>query len=578
MAGATKLQEVLGSLPQAFEAIPDQNTFYRRAEQELRRCLADQLLQVFPLNGVRPEILQSGSLVRFAGMVQDMPDPEYFLGAYSDSAGAAWQTTAFSDAAVPSTSEHRAIWERKPLLCIPVPGQNTPRATASAVLAGSTDTKGMKRGRDEEGSAMECDGHQADAACGAQQPIGKQQRSSEAAVHTAPAGSPANPADYEGACMVYLHGDASCAKLNSVIHAVGVLSLVPDLAQVPDDGPANELATPPLPTSLVPRLHAILVEPESSGASQQQWSPEQIKPQREATLELLTSVCGGDALAAEYLLLQLVSKVTRHQEGDAVGTVCLNLTRCPGPSAGGNSNTSASEQGSGFGQALAAALRGLGKRCVELPLTMQGLNARSWTPAQITATGRLQTASLQFASGSQLLVDETVLKDGRLAATGVHNLQALKRIIEQQKVEYDFGFYKLPQPSDAPVTILSEGRMLLQTLLQSSKSLALPLQPTSSLGTLERVKQQLQHPAASAAAAYVESMRLLDCAIEGSMVEHLQRDMAARRQADRSIDGQHFHNWLSLVKALAASHGESSVTEKRWQDMHRLEHLRQERL
>ena len=52
-------------------------------------------------------------------------------------------------------------------------------------------------------------------------------------------------------CM-QLHGDAPCAKLNSVIHAIGVLSLVPDLAApLPDDGSASELATPPIPTSLV---------------------------------------------------------------------------------------------------------------------------------------------------------------------------------------------------------------------------------------------------------------------------------------------------------------------------------------
>lgn len=65
-------------------------------------------------------------------------------------------------------------------------------------------------------------------------------------------------------------------------------------------------------------------------------------------------------------------------------------------------------------------------------------------------------------------------------------------------------------------------------------------------GTLPEVQHQLQQPGARAAAAYVESMRMLDCTIEGPMVEHLQKDMAARRQADRSIDGHHFHIWLSV--------------------------------
>ena len=35
---------------------------------------------------------------------------------------------------------------------------------------------------------------------------------------------------------------------------------------------------------------------------------------------------------------------------------------------------------------------------------------------------------------------------------------------------------------------------------------------------------------------------------------------------------------LQLVKALAASHGEGSVTKQRWEDMHRLESMRQQRL
>ena len=57
-------------------------------------------------------------------------------------------------------------------------------------------------------------------------------------------------------------------------------------------------------------------------------------------------------------------------------------------------------------------------------------------------------------------------------------MQAVQSIIEQQKVQYDFGFYKLPQHTDSPVTILSEGR----TLLRTAMGLELPLQPTSGLG------------------------------------------------------------------------------------------------
>ncbi len=68
----------------------------------------------------------------------------------------------------------------------------------------------------------------------------------------------------------------------------------------------------------------------------------------------------------------------------------------------------------------------------------------------------------------------------------------------------------------------------------------------SPAGDVDQVREMTEHPAADAAAAYVQCMRQIDCAIEGPMAEHLQKDMAARRQADRSIGGQHFHIWLSV--------------------------------
>ena len=65
-----------------------------------------------------------------------MPDPEYFLGAYYKAGGSDWQTTAFSDEPAPDEADHRAIWERKPLLCMPVPGQSMPKAAPTAAQTG----------------------------------------------------------------------------------------------------------------------------------------------------------------------------------------------------------------------------------------------------------------------------------------------------------------------------------------------------------------------------------------------------------------------------------------------------------
>lgn len=48
----------------------------------------------------------------------------------------------------------------------------------------------------------------------------------------------------------------------------------------------------------------------------------------------------------------------------------------------------------------------------------------------------------------------------------------------RQRVAYDFEYFSLDQPSDAPVTVLSLGR----SLLKDGVGVTLPLRPTAPLG------------------------------------------------------------------------------------------------
>lgn len=57
-------------------------------------------------------------------------------------------------------------------------------------------------------------------------------------------------------------------------------------------------------------------------------------------------------------------------------------------------------------------------------------------------------------------------------------MQALQTLVAAQKVAYDFEFFALDQPADAPVTVLSLGRSLLKDCID----LTLPLRPTAPLG------------------------------------------------------------------------------------------------
>jgi hypothetical protein len=74
---------------------------------------------------------------------------------------------------------------------------------------------------------------------------------------------------------------------------------------------------------------------------------------------------------------------------------------------------------------------------------------------------RLVSGILQLSTQTHLVLDETCLEPGQLDSNGVHNVAALGTLISQQKVDYDFQFYKLEFHTDVPVLVLSEGKSLL---------------------------------------------------------------------------------------------------------------------
>lgn len=61
-------------------------------------------------------------------------------------------------------------------------------------------------------------------------------------------------------------------------------------------------------------------------------------------------------------------------------------------------------------------------------------------------------------------------------------VQAVKGLLEQKSVDYEFGFYRLPIPADVPTTILSAGT----SLLGSSVDVVVPLHATQAPGALLR--------------------------------------------------------------------------------------------
>eukprot|EP00884_Botryococcus_braunii_P002494 jgi/Botrbrau1/12245/Bobra.0361s0008.2 len=223
------------------------------------------------------------------------------------------------------------------------------------------------------------------------------------------------------------------------------------------------------PTSLVPRVHAVVVEKGGGLAGGLEPLSETASgdPRRSPSLPCpnpLTSHssagrrCPGCRVPPASTHLQGVCSPGR----DGVGKPLhesdgLSTDRIPGRDAGPPQTSL-----TGFAVILKEAIQDLCPRCIALPLTTQVLNERRLRPRRDYTRNRLVTGPLQAAPGTPLVLDEIALEAGNLTPLGVDNLQALKGILDSQWVEYDYQYFNLQMPGDMPVIILSASSSLLK--------------------------------------------------------------------------------------------------------------------
>ncbi|KAL4442708.1 hypothetical protein ABPG77_006702 [Micractinium sp. CCAP 211/92] len=566
------------------------------------------------------DLLPNQCLVRFRGMVADMLNPEYYVGEFQRADGS-WATAKYADQLEEALPEQRGsggdtrIAERRPLLLVPVPAENAwvaaareeaARASLAGVLGGGAPgapaggagkrqrDSGEARtgpaapaGQDVSMSMMVSDATGQTTADDGDSAAARARRDGgpAAAGQEASSGGAAPGADLPGGCcMAYVYDDQE-VKLNDIVEVVGVLSRLPELAAAhmrqqeggqPSSMLLDDILASHLPTSRAPRLHVILMNTEGADAAGAPPAAADVAQARARVLGFLSQVLGGDDLAAEYLLLQLLSRVHHRTAESAVGTLALNLVAEPhGPAAAATQQPAQPEQRlSPLGAALAAALGALAPRCLALPLSVGALNGRPWWPRRDQNSQRLIGGPLQLAANTQVLLDETVLAAGTLSEVGLRNLGALHSLMTRQRVAYDFEYFSLDQPSDAPVTVLSLGR----SLLKDGVGVTLPLRPTAPLADAASVLATASSADLAPLRTYLAAARTTDFSISPAMEAFLQQELAGARQKDRDVTEQTFHTWMNLARLLALSHSEAELSRERWQAMRAMEGARAARL
>ena len=252
---------------------------------------------------------------------------------------------------------------------------------------------------------------------------------------------------------------------------------------------------------------------------------------RDPLLAYINVLFHGDELASELALYTLMSNIATRTM--LAGKISLNVTNCP--------------------DEISSIVDGLGRltRLSYIPLTIDGLNQQQFIPKKDHTQDMLLQGHLQLPNGTVMLIAECTLEAGTLQQTGINNLTALKALVEEQQVSYDYEFSQVVLDCDIPVIILSEGKSLIET------NIRLPLAPAQEIPPLPELPSFPCH-------AYFDMIRNQKAEITEDLRKKCEEYFIEQRKTVE-ISPEEFSLWLTLAKYVAISHGETVVSVSHWE-------------
>lgn len=418
------------------------------------------------------------------------------------------------------------------------------------------------------------------------------------------------------ACIVKIYEQDNPFRVCDLVEFVGVLTKDPELADDGHDDSAEQPTTgeagqPPSAqatadafspelingqdplASVVPRLHCVYYSKLSaekcvlSDADAEKIKYEErlqelranVAEIRDSLVRFIARHIGGDQNAAQYILANLISKAER-RDALVIGKFALNLTNCPDAkgvdtamggteASGGDSDNEPCTKP--IGEILQEVYSHLLPYSSMIPLSRSSLNSQSFVPVKDYSLNTLKSGALQVPKGSALVLDETVMNQGKVNEVGVKNIRALKNLIENQEVRYDFQFYELPFPSDAPVLTVSRGKSMLGSDVQIAlqpvhdipEDLGMPAADNSQASPSTQPSPELSR----AWREYLQYARNLTVGISEDVGKLAQADFLGARATTgggaNQVSADWLHTRLTFARLLAASFLETEVSAEK---------------
>ncbi|KAI9912442.1 hypothetical protein PsorP6_006534 [Peronosclerospora sorghi] len=282
---------------------------------------------------------------------------------------------------------------------------------------------------------------------------------------------------------------------------------------------------------------------------------------RHQLVQYLTEALCGDTLAAEYVLLSLLSHVySRADASTPLGNLSLNLALDKSLTVAQQANVVARVE-----QAILSLMPMVAR--VDLSLTQ--LNSTNFMPHKDYERGMLVSGVLQVANGTTILADETALTAGELNEQGVKNIAALQSLMEKMLLPYDFKYFTMDFPQDVAVVTLSGGKSVLPATVVVP--VIVTTDPTAEM-------QVPEDSMLDCFRVYLSVMRSFAVTIGNQEAEMAEKHYLDCRKSQRRVALEDLHRWLRLARLVALSRGDGRITKNSWDAMLTLETERFARL
>ncbi|XP_027852654.2 mini-chromosome maintenance complex-binding protein [Aphis gossypii] len=474
-----------------------------------------------------------GSLVRFKGMIQDMLNPEYYSSSFTI-INAENEEVASRRAKYHSSTQNiqpgeevvfgNALMERQIIACIPIPGLNEwAKEIANANQNVEVEDNTSKRIR-------------LDPAC--------QKYSKEIFIFV-------YPEDF----------DTNDLKVNQIVEVVGFL----DRRTIQEDNEnLHEQSSIAKETHCI---HAVQLKLLKTLISENEESKNLIWNEASnihAELKLvLTQALLGDSLVADYLLFYLISTTYNRQHNLVPGKFSLNIRGIP------------ESIDKNYTKHLYSLISYLVVKSEYLSIQIHTLNNMDMIPRKCYTSNRLLNGLLQLSDRTHLVLDETDLQPGNLDSKGMQNFEALKNIISNQQMKYDFTYYGMDYETQIPVLTLSIGKSILPY------DIDIVLKPDPSCSNVEEtmnsvhgyLKSQLH--LLDKLRKYIAIISTFPFNYDEDILKVIEHDYVEMRKADpKNVSGDDLHRFMMISRLIALCSGKNEFNKEIWESGKSLENQR----